>query len=443
MRIAFIAVSRKGIEITQDLLKLYPAADIYVPPRFIGAEQDTGGQSYSERIKASGRGANSNDSGGSKDLTGDMDKNRTIFGPESRSEKINRSESITITGSDSEQNEGNASSYYRGGDGSDNPGKLLPLEGGFPKAVAAIFQSYDALIFISAVAVAVRGIAPCLRGKAEDPAVVVVDEGGCYAISLLSGHLGGANELTERVAEFLEAEPVITTATDGRGLPAFDDLARRWGWKLENLPDLKKISSALLEGREIMLYSSSPLEQTLKQCLEGKICYAGRVEDLARAEHGVVLITNLLDLPPLPAAVPYIVLRPRNIAVGVGCRRGVSAERIIDAVKQVFVEAGLSEAGLFCLATGEFKADEEGIIEAARHFAVPLKIFGREEIASALGNSKTSAFVEKQVGVGAVAEPCARLGSGGGEIFLPVRRSDGITLALAGVDTGTGEVSTN
>ncbi len=434
MRVAFIAVSRKGIGITQDLLKLYPSADIYVPPRFIGAEQDTGGQSHSEHIKATGPGTNSTDPGGSSGLTGDMGNNRTIFGPESRSEKIDRPESINITSSDSEQNEGNASSCYKGGDGSDSSSKLLPLEGGFPKAVAAIFQSYDALIFISAVAVAVRGIAPCLRGKAEDPAVVVVDEGGCYAISLLSGHLGGANELTERVAAFLEAKPVITTATDGQGLPAFDDLARRWGWKLENLPDLKRISSALLEGREIMLYSSRPLKQSLKQCLGGEIRFTGQEEDLSRAEHGAVLVTNLLDLPPLPAGVPYLVLRPRSLAAGVGCRRGVQSDKIIAAVKTAIAEAGLSEAGLSCLATGEFKAGEEGIIEAARHFAVPLKKFGREEIAAALGNSETSDFVEKQIGVGAVAEPCARLGSSG-EIFFPVQRGNGITVALAEGET--------
>ncbi len=435
MRVAVIAVSKRGLDLAGELLKLYPGADIYVPPRFIGAEQGNGGQSYSEHIKAPGPGANSTDPGGSKGLNGDMDKNRTVFGPESRPEKIDRPESINITGSDSEQNEGNASSYYKGGDGSDNSGKLLPLEDGFTKAVAAIFQSYDALIFISAVAVVVRGIASCLRGKAEDPAVIVVDEGGRYVISLLSGHLGGANQLAGDIAGHLGAEPVVTTATDGQGLPAFDDLARKYGWQIENLPDLKKVSAALLEGREIMFYSSRPLDPVFRQELGGRICFTESGEDLTRSENGAVLVTNSLKLPELPPGLPYIILRPRTVAAGVGCRRGVPAEKIVAAVKKAFNQAGLSESGLACLASGEFKADEVGLIEAAEQLGVPFKIFKREEIISALGGSVTSGFVEEQVGVGAVAEPCARLGSGDGEIILPVRRGSGITVALAEAKT--------
>ncbi len=421
MRIAVIAVSKRGLDLGRELLQLFPGADIYVPQRFIGVEQGSGGQCYSEHIKAPGPGANSTDPGGLKGLTGDKDNNRTAFGPES----------INITGSNSEQNEGSASSYYKGGDGSDKSGKLLPLEDGFTKAVAAIFQSYDALIFISAVAVAVRGIAFCLRDKAEDPAVVVVDEGGRYAISLLSGHLGGANQLAGEIAVQLNAEPVVTTATDGQGLPAFDDLARKYGWQIENLPDLKKVSAAMLEGREITLYSSRPLDSTFKQVLGGKIYFTERTEELVRADNGAVLVTNKLKLPPLPEGLPYIVLRPRTIAAGIGCRRGVPAEEIIAAVRKVFTQAGFSIDGLACLATGEFKADETGLIEAARQLNVPLKIFKRAEIASYIGDSATSEFVEEQVGVGAVAEPCARLGSGGGEIILPVQRGSGITISLA------------
>lgn len=303
----------------------------------------------------------------------------------------------------------------------------MPLEGGFSKAVGEIFENYAALIFISAAAVAVRGIAPYLAGKDEDPAVVVVDEGGRFAISLLSGHLGGANELTGKVARVLGALEVITTATDGRGLPAFDDLARRWGWKLENLPQLKRISAALLEGREIVLYS----EKEFSLPLEGNIKVTEKLEDLEKAQHGAVVVTSRLQNLPLPEGVPHIVMRPGNIAAGVGCRRGVAAEDIVRAVKEAFSKAGLSDAGLCCLASGEFKADEEGLIAAAKSLGVPLKIYTREEIKPVIGASATSKFVENEVGVGAVAEPCAVLGSGYGKIVLPVQKGGGITVALA------------
>lgn len=302
-----------------------------------------------------------------------------------------------------------------------------PLPDKFSRAIATIFNQYQLLIFISATAVAVRAIAPCLQGKDKDPAVVVIDDQARFAISLLSGHLGGANEFTDEIAGHLGSQAVITTATDGRGITAFDNLARKLGWHIENLPALKQISAALLEGHEIILYS----RQHISLALEDNIYITESLEDLARAEHGAVIVDNHLEPPSVPEGVPMITLRPRNVAAGIGCRRGIVAEAIISAVEKACAEAGIALQSLSCLASGEFKADEIGLIEAARHFAVPLKVFTGEEILPAIGDSSTSAFVEKQVGVGAVAEPCARLGSQGGRIIYPVKRNNGITIALA------------
>jgi len=283
------------------------------------------------------------------------------------------------------------------------------------------------LIFISAVAVAVRAIAPCLQGKAKDPAVVVIDDQSRFAISLLSGHLGGANEAVEKIAHFLGACPVVTTATDNRGVTAFDNLARTLGWKLENLPDLKKISAALLEEREIYLYSERPLHYPLS----GTIRIVSNPAELQSAVNGYVLISSRLDPPPGCHTFPHIILRPLSIAAGVGCRRGISVAALIKSVESAFAKAGLAISSLSCLATGEFKANEEGLIRAAAHFKVPLRIFTGTEIEQQIGDSTTSEFVKKQVGVGAVAEPCAKLGSGGGELLLEVQRGEGITVALA------------
>lgn len=398
MQVAVIAVSKRGLDLAGELVKLFPGADIYAPRRFARDDAHSGEKSpgckVSDSHAAGGRFTGS--AGQGSHSAGDMADNRGL---------------------------------------SANAMRVLPLESDFSEAIGRIFAAYEALIFISAVAVAVRGIAPSLRGKAEDPAVVVVDEGGRYAISLLSGHLGGANQLAGAIAGHLGAEAVVTTATDGQGLTAFDDLARRYGWQIENLPALKEISAALLEGREILLYSSIPLDPSFKEELKGKICFTGQVEDLNRAKHGAVLITNSLELPEMLPGLPCVILRPRTIAAGVGCRRGVPVEDILAALNEAFDRAGLSAAGLSCLATGEFKADEPGLIKAAEQLGVPLKIFRREEIAAALGDSVTSGFVEEQVGVGAVAEPCARLGSSGGEIILPVKRGSGITVSLAETKT--------
>ncbi len=376
MKIAVIAVSRAGLEKAYLLAGQMPLETIYVPPRFI----ESGGMAAHSRVKFEGSGSDDH-------LLNSRDRVREAV--------------------------------------PDLP--LSPLEGGFAAAVGEIFYKYEALIFFSAVAVAVRGIAPYLCGKDRDPAVVAVDEGGRFAVSLLAGHLGGANELAKRIALVLGAIPVVTTATDTRGLPAFDDMARRWGWQLENLPDLKNISAALLEDREIFLYSEQPFELPL----EGTILQTCKTEDLQRAVHGAVIVSNRLEAMKPPAGVPWIILRPRNVAAGIGCRRGVDAETITRAVKEALRRAGRTEDSLCCLASGEFKADEAGLIEAAQTLAVPLKIYTRREILAASGDSETSAFVIQQVGVGAVAEPCAVLGSGCGRIILPVQKGGGITVALA------------
>jgi cobalt-precorrin 5A hydrolase len=314
----------------------------------------------------------------------------------------------------------------------DDNGRFQLFQGNFASTVARAFQSYEGLVFFSAVAVAVRAVAPHLVSKAVDPAVVVVDEGGRFAISLLAGHLGGANQLAVKVARCLGACPVVTTASDRRGLPAFDALARRWGWGLENLPALKHISAAQLEGREIYLYCPQELDLPLR----GNIKVVKCLEGLAGAKNGAVLISNRRDILLtsrlfVPQRLPSVILRPRNVAAGVGCRKGTPVEKIVAALDNALEKAGLARESLGCLATGVFKAREEGLVQAAQHFGVPFRCYSREEILSFLKDCHTSKFVQEQVGVGAVAEPCARLGSGGGPVVLPCQRGNGITVSLA------------
>jgi len=313
----------------------------------------------------------------------------------------------------------------------EEPNTHLPLHGSFREALGPLFSGYRLLIFISAAAVAVRAIASYLQGKDKDPAVVTIDEQVRFVISLLSGHLGGANAETEKIARQLNAQPVVTTATDGCGITAFDDLTRRLGWHIENLGELKKISAALLEEQEVILYSEKPFQYPL----QGRINLVDSAGQLNKTAAGVVIISSRLNpLPePSPPGLPCLLIRPLSIAAGVGCRRGVPAEMIIAIIEEGFRNAGRSLSSLACLATGEFKADEKGLLQAAAYLGVPLKIYTRRQIAGALGESVISDFVEEQVGVGAVAEPCARLASDSGEIIMPTRRGKGVTLALAEV----------
>jgi len=417
VKMAIIAVSREGLNVAKRLLDLYPQAAIYTPPRLLAFE----GKEQENSLLHEGT---------------DPD---CLFYPDSKynmnsfhiEDEIPEN-SLPLVGREHENSspfemKEHENSLPLEGGGAGWGCALHPLSGNFTTAIAGLFNDYQLLVFISAAAVAVRVIAPCLQGKDKDPAVVVIDDQSRFAISLLSGHLGGANEVAEKIAHFLGACPVVTTATDNHDVTAFDNLARILGWKLENLPDLKKISAALLEEREIYLYSERPFHYPLS----GTIRIVSNPAKLQSAVNGYVLISSRLDPLPGQPPFPHIILRPPSIAAGVGCRRGISAAAIIRVVEGAFAKAGLSISSLSCLATGEFKAQEAGLIRAATHFKVPLRIFTGTEIEQQIGNSTTSEFVKKQVGVGAVAEPCARLGSGGGELLLEVQRGEGITVALA------------
>ncbi len=315
---------------------------------------------------------------------------------------------------------------------SEQSSDLRRFEGGLQDFIGTIFHRFEALVLVMATGIAVRVTAPYLKGKAMDPAVVVVDDGGRFAISLLSGHLGGANELAHKLGEALGALPVITTSTDRHGVLAFDLLARRWGWVLENLTNLKKISTAQIRGEPLLIYT----DDAFQFHLPGNIKTAHSQEEIyALCEEndqvtGVVFITNRKTLPRLPQELPYITLRPRNIVAGVGCRKGVSAARVLSGLGRALEEAGRVEDSLSLLATVEVKKNEPGLLLATQKLAVPLRLITLEQIREVEKRFEASSFVQKQIGVSAVAEPCAYLGSGNGRLILNKRSYNGVTVAL-------------
>jgi cobalt-precorrin 5A hydrolase len=301
-----------------------------------------------------------------------------------------------------------------------------------------------------AAGIVVRAIAPYLENKKTDPAVVVVDDTGFFAISLLSGHMGGANELAEKIAAYLGAIPVITTSTDRHYIPAFDLLARRGKWVMEHAEDLKRISAAQIAGKEILIYAAGNIQVKLpgkyavvnserefqkllgiSQAGNRTSSHAARPGDgPSRSCEGVVLISNRVRLPMVPPGVPFIVLRPRNITAGIGCRRGIPAENIIKAVQDAFGRCRRRIESLQGLATVVNKGQEAGLQEAAKFFHVPLQVIAREEIQAVEQLFSPSLFVKEKIGVASVAEPCAFLGSASGELILRKTKYPGITVAL-------------
>lgn len=314
----------------------------------------------------------------------------------------------------------------------------------FSGFVALLWDRYSHFVFIMASGIVVRAIAPLLKNKKIDPAVVVLDEKGDFAISLVSGHAGGANALARKLAVKLGATPVITTASDIQGIPSIDELARKWYCVLEHSQDLKKITWSVLHGEKIAILTSVKLEVDFPPNVQ--VYAIDKINKSFLACRGVVyIIEKTLDFAGESACqldslepgklefaqeLPYVVLRPRNIIVGIGCRRGTPKENIRYAIENTLENAGISINSIACLATITVKSDEKGLIEAAEELGVSVRIITPEEIQAVEGQFKGSDFVKKQVGVGAVAEPAAWLAAKKPEIITGKNKYPGITVAV-------------
>ncbi len=278
---------------------------------------------------------------------------------------------------------------------------------------AAAFSQADALVFVGAAGIAVRAVAPHVRSKAADPAVVVVDERGLYAVSLLSGHLGGANALTRRIAAVLGAEPVITTATDVNGVFAIDDWAREHSCAVAETRRIKDVSGALLKGRTVPLFSKWPVEGALPQGLA-----------LSGPDECGAAVTVRKD------GREILHLVPRIGVLGVGCKKGTPAETIETAYTAFLEDNALYPQAVSAVCTIDLKAEEPGLLAFCEAHGFPLTVFTAEQLRAVPGEFTPSAFVSSVTGVDNVCERAAVLGSGG-KLLVRKTAGNGVTLALA------------
>lgn len=295
--------------------------------------------------------------------------------------------------------------------------KITVFDCAIKDLLGKIYDRYEAFVMIMACGIAVRAFAPRLRSKDQDPAVVVMDEKGQYAISLLSGHLGGANALTEQVAALTGAAAVITTATDINKKTAFDLFAKENDCAIENLNELKYISGALVNGMEVALYSDFPIDGPFP----AGICrYRGGTPAC------LVVISDRTDTP---RGEHTLYLRPRCLYLGCGCKKHTAASRLQEAVADFFKQNGYSVLCLKALCSIELKKDESGLLDLSNSLKIPFLTFPAESLAP-LNVTQSSAFVEEVTGSKSVAEAAAKL-TAGGETLIGKTVYPGITLSLA------------
>jgi cobalt-precorrin 5A hydrolase len=300
--------------------------------------------------------------------------------------------------------------------------------------VKEIFPRYDGLVFIMATGIVVRVLAPCILDKRTDPAVVVLDDEAKHAISLLSGHIGGANELTLKIAAAVTARPVITTATDVAGRPAADLLAVKLQLAIESFPVLKRINAAIANGDEVGFYIDGSLPNR-KHYIEAAavlgvtLVEADEVHNLP-GEHSV-LISDKVAVP----ADDYLWLRPPTLAIGIGCRRDTGREELLFAVESACRRIGRSSKSVAVIGSTIVKKDEPGLLEMVQSLSVPAKFYDNEELNRCIEENRlvVSDFVYQQIGVGNVCEAAAMLAGQTKSLLLPKNKYPKVTIAIAEV----------
>lgn len=257
-----------------------------------------------------------------------------------------------------------------------------------------MFHEAEALVFVGACGIAVRAISPHITSKLTDPAVIVVDEAGHFVIPILSGHIGGANELARKVARLLNAQAVITTATDVNNLPAVDEWAVTHDCVIENAEVVKHVSGSLLEGERV----------------------------------GVAVTCD--DVPaPFPVT---LWLRPRVLVLGAGCNRGVSPAEFEECAHDFLKGAGVSELSLCAVASIDLKKDEPAIRAFAEAHAIDFRTFTASQLQALPGKFTASQTVMHYTGTDNVCERSAMLAAGEGAVLLRSKCVyGGITFALA------------
>lgn len=276
-----------------------------------------------------------------------------------------------------------------------------------PILLEKTFNEYDLHIFVAATGAVVRIIDGKFRSKDTDPAVITVDDHANFVISLLSGHLGGANEECERIADGIGAIPVITTASDVGGKIAVDIFSQKIKAKLEDLEGAKRVTSLIVNGEKVSLHLPKNI--------------VTHDENSA----GAIVISNRKNIE-----ISKII--PQNIFIGIGCKRGTAKEHIVEKLKYAMDKQNLELSSIKMAASAWVKSDETGLLEAMEELGIPIKFFDKEEILKYENLiEEKSEFVKKTIGVYGISEPCAFMASSGkGKFLVKKMKLGGMTLSI-------------
>lgn len=280
-------------------------------------------------------------------------------------------------------------------------------------------KNSEAVIFVGATGIAVRMIAPYIKDKKEDPAVVCLDDNGRFVISLLSGHVGGANRLTSEIASGIGAVPVITTATDVNGKFAIDEFASMNGMRFRGKKTAKDIASYLLDGKTVGFRSEYPVEGKLPEGFS----------ETEECEIGAMVSSKCTPDMPFKST---LVLVPEIHIVGMGCKKDIPYENVRSLFCETLKKMNISICSVRAIASIDLKKEEPALKELCKEFGIPSVFFTSEELNSLdnIGYSESN-LVRSVTGVDCVCERSAIKASKNGKLILRKTSKNGVTIAIA------------
>lgn len=288
------------------------------------------------------------------------------------------------------------------------------------KACAEAFKECQLIVFVGAVGIAVRTIAPYIKNKTIDPAVLSVDEGGSFVVPILAGHIGGANGFARVLAAEIKSVAVVTTATDVNDLFAVDEWAARNKFVIADMQAAKAFAAALVDGRQVGLATDYPIISALPKHVVLK-------------DDGDVGMAVTKDRCKKPFA-STLQLWPQNLYLGIGCRRGTELQTIEALVLPQLNALGLDLRTVAGIASIDLKKDEAGLLAFAAKYGWQAKFYTVGQLLEAPGKFSNSEFVKSVVGVSNVCERSAVLAASGGRLIVPKCSLNGVTLAVAEAD---------
>ena len=313
---------------------------------------------------------------------------------------------------------------------SDNNGKIQWYDESTTQKIVDLFKSNDGIVCLFSLGAVIRLLAPHIKDKKTDPAVIVIDDNANFVISVLSGHLGGANELSNQIAEKIGATPVITTAADVNKTIAVDLVGRKLGWRIEDDSSVTRISAFMVNKEKIGIFQNIGEKEWWKGKLPDNITFFSNIEDLKGSDSkGYLLITNdqINDENVLRNSVVY---RVPNLVVGIGLHWNTSKETILNGVNETLEKFGLKQKQIARFVSIKKEKDVIGLIELGKEMNIPIEYIDRKELAT-ITAPNPSETVQAFEGTASVSEAAAMKSSKGELIVEKQKFPPNLTVAIA------------